>query len=461
MIKDDNLSHLAIYSHDFCLIGSHFVWYFFLLMKIVFIILFASCALFLGWKHHRHSQKTYLKNETYIKDLKKDVFFAKWRSPLPQWIEDQMAENFLGFEKGITEKQIDATFSQIQSALPSPYIVRYRIFGNELYRYFRDGELISLEDNSTERAIKTLMQWIALPNIDCIVSFYDGIRPNHVFFHTPSKDLQAPLLISAKIKDTPYIVLIPDWRSLDQWWASDIKSIRSRIDRFPWDQKKEFAIWRGTCNREERKKLCRLSLQYPSYLDAKFNIVLDDPDPEKEGMLGENISWEKFLECKFLPYVDGYMTASPALQWRLLSKCLTFKPQTDEVQWFTRALIPYVHYVPVKTDLSDLIDRFEWAKAHDLECRQIAENASRFALDHLMFEDIYLYFNALIHRYAALQKIDWKKLRPEMQSDPHWVNIQYRKDLQKLAEKNQMKGFLDGSSPGGGIISFSNTSPVP
>ena len=116
------------------------------------------CASVVGWNQYRQSQKAYLKNETYLKHLKRDAFFSKLRAPLPQWMEEQIGENFREFENGISEEQIDATFSQIQKALPSSYIVRYRILGNELYRYFREGESITLEDNSTERSIKTIMQ---------------------------------------------------------------------------------------------------------------------------------------------------------------------------------------------------------------------------------------------------------------------------------------------------------------
>lgn len=428
-------------------------------MKSLFAILFALCASVIGWKHYHQLQKTYLKNETYLKHLKKDVFYSKLRAPLPQWMQEQIEENFRGFEHGISKEQIDATFFQIQKVLPSPYIVRYRILGNELYRYFRDGESITLEDNSTERAIKTLMQCVLLPDIDCMISFYDGIRPNHTFFHTSSKELQAPLLISAKIKDTPFIVLIPDWRSLGDWWASDIKNIKSRLDHFPWDTKRKFAIWRGTCNREERKTICRLSIEHPEILDAKFNLPTDDPQLEKEGMLGKNITWEEFLDCKYLPYVDGYMSASPALQWRLLSNSVTFKPETNEVQWFHRVLAPFIHYIPIKADLSDLMGKLDWAKTHDLQCKQIAENATQFALDHLMYEDVLLYFNAVIKRYAALQNSE--KWQQEIASDSHWVKIQHRKVLRKQAEKQQMKGYIAESSPGGGIISTSTTSTVP
>lgn len=431
------------------------------LLKVCFCLSFLS-LLYVGWSQWREEKKRYLKKETYFKHLKKDVFLSKLARPIPNWMEDQLQEDFQDFEdKGIGKDQIDATFAQIQTVLPTPFIIRYRILNNELYRYFRPGELITLEDISTELAIKTLLQCTSLPNVDFIISFYDGIRPNHIFFHTPMKEQQAPLLISAKIRGTPYAVLVPDFRSIGHWWISDIKHVKSRMDQFPWDKKKEFAIWRGTCNREERLNLCRLSILYPQYLDAKFNLPMDNPQLEKEGLMGETVPWESFLECKYLPYVDGYMTAAPALQWRLLSNSVTFKPETDEIQWFSRVLEPYVHYVPLKTDLSDLIEKFDWAKLHDSECRQIAYESTQFALNNLMYEDVLLYLHAVLNRYASLQKIDFSEVEGEMGADSRWVNIQYRKNLLKEAKRHQMSGYLSGAEPGACIISSSKTSPVP
>ena len=41
--------------------------------------------------------------------------------------------------------------------------------------------------------------------------------------------------------------------------------------------------------------------------------------------------------------------------------------------------MPWEHYVPIKADLSDLREKFEWAESHPIEARQIAENGTRFA----------------------------------------------------------------------------------
>ena len=46
--------------------------------------------------------------------------------------------------------------------------------------------------------------------------------------------------------------------------------------------------------------------------------------------------------------------------------------------WYFPLLKPFVDYVPVKADLSDLEEKIKWCRDHDDECRKIAENAIDF-----------------------------------------------------------------------------------
>lgn len=48
--------------------------------------------------------------------------------------------------------------------------------------------------------------------------------------------------------------------------------------------------------------------------------------------------------------------------------------------WFSYLLKPYVHYVPVKADLSDLLQKINWCKKHNEKCKKIASNARELAL---------------------------------------------------------------------------------
>lgn len=404
----------------------------------------------LGYWQIRSERKSHLKKETYIRALKKNIFAQKLRSPLPRWMQEQIDEDFRPFESiGICKKKVDATWAKIRETHSSSMVVRYRILNHRLYRYFPKGEPISLEDNSTELSLKTLFECAKLPDMDFILSFFDGINPDEDYFKV-SEDLQAPVFFSAKVLNTPNVILIPDWRSIGHWWISDIKHIQSRVGKFPWEQKKNFAVWRGSLTKPIRRKLCQISKIYPAYLDAKFN---SEGDPElkeeliQEGLFGDRISWEEFLECKYLPLMDGVVCAAPAFQWRLLSNSVILKPDSNEVQWFYRDLKPFVHYIPVKSDLSDLIEKLDWAKEHDSECKEIASRAAQFAKESLMYEDVLLYFFQLLTRFAKLQMIDSKQIEQEIKDDPCWVCIQHRKELKKKAEKEGMKGYFPFGTP--------------
>jgi hypothetical protein len=47
----------------------------------------------------------------------------------------------------------------------------------------------------------------------------------------------------------------------------------------------------------------------------------------------------------------------------------------DNDFWFRKYLVPMVNYVPVKYDLSDLVEQLDWLVSHDEEARTIAAAA--------------------------------------------------------------------------------------
>lgn len=426
--------------------------------KIPIILLLSIFLCGIGYneiKKNKKAARKFNQFETSIKLINVNKFNAKLQKSAPLWMQEQIAEDFKEFLKsGISKRQVDATYTTIKKNYSHPWIVRYRVINNCLYRFFPKGEAISLENNDTELVLKTLMRFRSFPDMDFILSYIDGVplSDNSIpekFYFTANREEQAPILFPAKFKNTPYVILIPDWRSLGRWWAKDIKDVLAHTKEQPWEKKREFALWRGGLTKSIRLKLCQISSQYPHYLDAKLNVKVEDPilqeKIEQEGLFGGKVSWNEFLACKYLPTLDGVCCAAPAFQWRLLSHSLTLKQESEEIQWFYRALSPYVHYLPIKNDLSDLIEKIEWAKAHDQECRAMTERASEFALNNLMMEDIYLYFHLVMKQYASLQKLDRKELLKEVKADPQWVNIQNRNRLKK--EKKNQVGYMNGCSP--------------
>lgn len=383
-------------------------------MKKFFVLSIIFLSLFAFRNQILLPHKRYLKKESMLKYLKKERFLAK---KTPVWMREQIDEDFCGVE-AVRIQDVDQVFSELKHFYPS--IIRYRIIDNQLFRYFPENSKLTIEDNHTEKAIKTLMKKIRLPNMDFIVSFFDACPFGGVL----PKELAAPIFVPAKLKGVKNAILIPDERSVGPWWLSEIREIRK--NRVDWGKKKESAFWRGGYTKEIRRELCKLSLQNPNYLDARF--VRSGPREtalEKEGLLGKRSTCSDLLTYKYLPYVDGVMCATPAMQARLFSQSVTFKPDSDEVQWFYRSLKPYVHYIPVNSDLSNLIEKFDWAKENDEICKNISEQAFEFAKENLMYGDICKYLFLILTRYASHQSLNEKELKKGTLEDSHWVKIQY------------------------------------
>ncbi|NGX29405.1 MAG: hypothetical protein K940chlam4_00237 [Candidatus Anoxychlamydiales bacterium] len=427
-----------------------------ILKKLISVILFLSIGSYISWflinKHNK-----YLFKETFVKELNKKVFKSKIKDKPPTWMIEQIQEEFEPFvSNGITSKRVDETFKKIRKTFLCNEIIRYRIINNELFRYFNNDETVSLKDSSLEKAIKTILYFEPIKDIDIIISHQDGIpigEQSEGFYITEKKEMQAPILCSAKKKDLPLVILIPDWRSISRWWCKEIKCVLKAIDKNSWESKKNYAFWRGSLTNGIRSKLCKMALQYPNHLYAKLNAKVENKDLqtqlEQEGIYCAK-GWypmEKILENKYLPLMDGVMSAAPAFQSRLLSNSLTLKQDFPGVQWFFKPLKPYVHYVPLKHDISDLIEKIEWAKKNDNLCKEISKNATDFALNNLTFEDVYLYLYLVLKKYSSLSLINSEEIKKDIKNDSNWINIQKREKLKKKLLKSSFRKVCNFATP--------------
>lgn len=70
------------------------------------------------------------------------------------------------------------------------------------------------------------------------------------------------------------------------------------------------------------------------------------------------------------------------------------------IEYYHSKLIPYMHYIPVKMDLSDLLDQVGWMKENEQKCSEIASNAFDFATKNFsqekILERIFYVYNKLI-----------------------------------------------------------------
>ncbi len=87
----------------------------------------------------------------------------------------------------------------------------------------------------------------------------------------------------------------------------------------------------------------------------------------------------------------GNNDISSGLKWALLvyssRSVVMMPPPTKSSFLMEELLIPWLHYIPLKHDLSDVIEQMNWVIKNDQAARKIAERATLFLRDLLYHED--------------------------------------------------------------------------
>jgi len=92
----------------------------------------------------------------------------------------------------------------------------------------------------------------------------------------------------------------------------------------------------------------------------------------------KKISVKEHLKYKFVLALEGNDVATN-LKWIMSSNCLAVMPKPKYETWFMEGrLIPDFHYVEIKDDYSDLIERMNYYIEHPDEAEKIIKNANEY-----------------------------------------------------------------------------------
>lgn len=172
------------------------------------------------------------------------------------------------------------------------------------------------------------------------------------------------------------------------------------IEPTPWAKKIERAVFRGTstgsgvtADTNQRLKALEIGTRHKGLLDVgitKWNLRPRklEGSPYLQTIERENYSTANKLtlqeqsKYKYILTLEGHVAAY-RLSYELSSGSVVLLAESQWQMWYYPFLKAYEHYVPVKEDLSDLIDKIEWCKANDAKCEQIARNARAFYYKYL------------------------------------------------------------------------------
>jgi hypothetical protein len=95
---------------------------------------------------------------------------------------------------------------------------------------------------------------------------------------------------------------------------------------------------------------------------------------------------------------NGYSGRLKYLLWSHRPVILIERPFQE---FFYEFLIPNVHYIPVKRDMSDLVEKVKWCLDNYEEALKIAENAYEFAKKHLTREACYAQWDKIVREHIG------------------------------------------------------------
>lgn len=143
-------------------------------------------------------------------------------------------------------------------------------------------------------------------------------------------------------------------------------------DKTPYQEKKAMVAWRGVGYQPHRVTVLKQFHDNP-----RCNIGQTKPhrnDPWEKEMM----SIEEQLQYKFLLCIEGNDVATN-LKWSMSSHSLCFMSKPKFETWFMEGRLQAgIHYVELKDDYSDLIEKMDYYLAHEDEALSIIKNANDY-----------------------------------------------------------------------------------
>lgn len=246
-----------------------------------------------------------------------------------------------------------------------------------------------------------------------LIHLEDGI-----FEHTRHITREVPLLGFGRSVDDTYSFLMPDPAFLySDGYCQEIEQIVTR-ERELAAKKINRIFWRGAAsgtnfhnqnwrdNARGKLVLFAKETDNQSILDAKLTKIDHLPEDQQQHLKESEVidtytDFNDFLKYKYLIDVDGYHCAWKSLFLKLASQSVVLKVSSNLEQWYYRNLKPWQHFIPVRSDSSDLIEIYNWVERNQENCQQIIRNAN-LLVDSITIQSETEYMAKLCKRILSL-----------------------------------------------------------
>jgi hypothetical protein len=166
----------------------------------------------------------------------------------------------------------------------------------------------------------------------------------------------------------------------------------------PWQQRRPVAYWRGSTTGRQtdraigwrslpRIRLCEIAGARNDIFDVGISAIVQMPDHMREevrasGFVRDYVPMSEQNRYKYQIDIDGNTNSWPGLFQKLLtgSPVLKVASPSGHRQWYYDRLKPWINFVPVASDMSDLVDKVCWLESHDDAARAIGEQGQALAI---------------------------------------------------------------------------------
>jgi hypothetical protein len=311
-------------------------------------------------------------------------------------------------------EQLDADFAPFEQGIPAIDLRQWGDREGYVYVRIRDGTVHYRATVTHSACVPRLPIVIAalrkvasqgdLPDLECVLSVWDSLVAHE----------QGPILCFAKKKEEQG-VLMPDFEMLSGYRGNFYDTLMANAPQ--WSALVPKVLFRGASTggvfrpdnwmNLPRPRACLLAKSIPEILDAKL-IKACDCDPQVQdimidaGIIASYMPVADQLRYKYQLDIDGNSCCYSRTYWILRSNCVPFKVQSNNIQWFYKGIHPYIHYVPIASDFSDLADNYFLCEAHEEMAQAIAQAGHLFAMEELNPEAAHAYLHRVLLRYASL-----------------------------------------------------------
>ena len=304
-------------------------------------------------------------------------------------------------ETGITREVIEEALSHKRG-------IHYQIISHSLYR--ENDCLFPSRCEGVEHFILEAID--EMPDMDLIINVRDYPQV-HKSWHN------LPVLSFSKDVNQYMDVLYPAWTfwsggpaidryptGIGRWDLMRQKIIKNSVK---WSEKSSIAFFRGSRTSAERDPLIRLSRAKPELIDAQYTA--NQAWRSVADTLGEQpaptVTFEEQCRYKYLFNMRG-VSASFRYKHLFLCKSLVLNVDSDWIEFFYPELKPWVHFIPIAKDYSDLEEKLMFLSENDEIAQNIAQNGFNFIWNHLTLDSVQCYWTQLLDSYSKLLKYEPK-----------------------------------------------------